>query len=50
MVERHGLPPTQVSAAGYGEFRPFADNRTPAGRAQNRRVDIVVLVDEEIVS
>lgn len=36
------VKPTRVSAVGYGEFRPVADNSTDAGRKQNRRVVIVV--------
>ena len=35
--------PTQVSAAGYAEFRPVATNSTAEGRTQNRRVDIILL-------
>ncbi len=38
-----GLAPERLSAAGYGEFRPVANNETPEGRAKNRRIDIVVL-------
>lgn len=38
-----GLSPQRLSAAGYAGFRPVHDNATPEGRAQNRRVDIVVL-------
>ena len=48
MIEEHGLEPTNVAAAGYGEYRPLAENGTRAGRAKNRRVDIVVLVEQEI--
>jgi len=33
----------KLSAAGYAEFHPVAPNTTAEGRAQNRRVDIVVL-------
>lgn len=40
-----GLAPTRISLAGYGEFRPVDTNATPAGRARNRRVVIVVLAD-----
>ncbi len=40
----HGLdiPPARLSATGYGEFRPVADNGTAAGRAANRRVEITL--------
>jgi chemotaxis protein MotB len=37
-----GIEPNRLSAAGYGEFHPIATNATPEGRAQNRRVDVVV--------
>jgi chemotaxis protein MotB len=43
LAEKHGIPPDRLSAAGYGEWRPVAPNDTPEHRAQNRRVDIVVL-------
>ena len=39
--------PNQLSAAGYGEFRPIASNQTTEGRMQNRRVDIVILSAKE---
>jgi chemotaxis protein MotB len=35
-----GVNPNLVSAKGFGESDPVAPNTTPAGRAQNRRVDI----------
>jgi chemotaxis protein MotB len=37
------IPPERLSAAGYAEFHPVADNATPEGRAQNRRVDLIIL-------
>ena len=40
---REGIAPTQMSVAGFGEFRPAADNATQEGRNRNRRVVIVVL-------
>lgn len=43
LINSHGLNPERFSAAGYGEFRPVAANATPAGRAKNRRVDILFL-------
>lgn len=35
--------PSRLSATGYGEYMPISGNETEAGRAENRRVDIVVL-------
>ena len=37
------MPPERISAAGYAEFHPVADNDTADGRAENRRVDLVIL-------
>jgi chemotaxis protein MotB len=42
-ITRYGLPATRLSAGGYAEFHPVATNQTNEGRAQNRRVDIIVL-------
>ncbi len=38
-----GVIPERISAAGYAEYHPVATNETEAGRAANRRVDVVVL-------
>ncbi|MCY7346006.1 MAG: OmpA family protein [Pyrinomonadaceae bacterium] len=38
-----GIAPERLSAAGYGGFQPVVDNATAANRAQNRRVDVVLL-------
>lgn len=37
------IPPGRISAAGYAEYHPVASNDTAEGRAENRRVDLVVL-------
>lgn len=44
LIEVTGLPSTQLSAVGYGEYHPFADNSTEEGRRLNRRVDFVINV------
>ncbi len=38
-----GLPLHRMNAISYGEYKPIADNKTAAGRSQNRRVSLVVL-------
>ncbi len=39
-LTENGIDQFRLSAVGYGEDRPIASNRTRAGRAQNRRVEI----------
>ena len=46
LIENYNFRPGKISAVGYGEFRPMADNGTEAGRTRNRRVDIVLLAKE----
>ncbi len=38
-----GVAPERMYAVGYGQSRPIASNATPEGRAQNRRVEIIVI-------
>jgi chemotaxis protein MotB len=45
LITRNGIRPERLSAAGYAQYHPVASNRTPEGRAQNRRVDLVILSD-----
>jgi chemotaxis protein MotB len=40
-----GFDPARISAAGYADTRPVADNATPEGQAANRRVEIVIVSD-----
>lgn len=37
-----GVNPNILSAKGFGETHPIAPNATPQGRAQNRRIEIVL--------
>lgn len=37
-----GVPPERINIRGYGEYRPVASNATPEGRANNRRVEIII--------
>jgi chemotaxis protein MotB len=42
-LQGEGVDPRRLAAAGYSEFDALADNATPQGRAQNRRIEIVVM-------
>lgn len=42
-IEQAGVEAARLSAAGYGEFHPKVPNDSADARAQNRRVDIVIL-------
>ena len=50
MFEFSGIQPDRLTAIGYGEYYPIADNSTREGRTQNRRVVAVILAEigEEI--
>jgi outer membrane protein OmpA-like peptidoglycan-associated protein len=43
LVQTHGIDPSRIIAIGYGESMPIADNRSRAGRDQNRRIEYKVL-------
>lgn len=43
VVRTGKISPCRLSAAGYGEFMPIADNTSSGGRLLNRRVDIIIL-------
>ena len=40
-LEGKGISGTRVKTVGYGPSKPIAPNTTPAGRAKNRRVEII---------
>jgi peptidoglycan-associated lipoprotein len=42
-LNKHGVPLNRISSISYGEEAPVAPNTTREGRAQNRRVVVVVL-------
>lgn len=49
-IAQFGIAPNRLSASGYGEYYPIASNDTPEGRAQNRRVDLVLLNPTAVVA
>jgi chemotaxis protein MotB len=46
-LEDGKIAPVRLAAAGYGEHHPVASNETVDGKAQNRRVDLIVVADLE---
>ncbi len=43
LLTHYQIRPEKVAIIGYGEYHPFVPNDTPAHKAENRRVDIVIL-------
>lgn len=43
LVEKHGIDGSRLETAGFGASKPVADNSTPEGKQQNRRVELVKL-------
>jgi chemotaxis protein MotB len=43
LLENPKLDPARFSSVGYGEYKPIADNATPEGREQNRRVEVSIV-------
>jgi len=48
LIQRYRFSPERLSAAGFAEYHPIAGNDTPEGRAQNRRVDLVILSEHVV--
>ena len=47
LIQTENIDATRLSATGYGEFHPVADNDSKEGRQKNRRVEIVILPKTE---
>jgi len=43
LQDQVGIPGERLAVTGYGPYRPIADNDTPEGREQNRRIQIVLV-------
>ena len=47
LQKESGIDPLRLSAVSYGQYRPTATNKTEKGRAQNRRIEII-LIDRDL--
>lgn len=48
-LSTHGIATTRMKAIGQGWNNPIASNATAAGRAQNRRVEIYITADKQMI-
>ncbi|MCQ2009679.1 OmpA family protein [Sporolactobacillus sp. STSJ-5] len=47
LINKDGLAPQRMHFVGYGEYRPIVKNDTAAHKAMNRRVNIVIVREEQ---
>lgn len=47
LIDEENVDPERLSAVGYGEHRPIVPNDSVENRASNRRVNILIIFDEE---
>jgi chemotaxis protein MotB len=50
LLVRQGVPSENLSGAGFGEYQPVASNDAPEGRRSNRRIEIVMLPNLDLLS
>jgi hypothetical protein len=49
LIEEGDVIPQRLQASGFSYFHPIVSNDTPENRARNRRVDVIILFEQEIV-
>jgi len=50
LLVAQGVSPENLSGAGYGEYHPVAVNETAEGRRLNRRIEIVMLPNLDVIA
>lgn len=48
-LKMQGIDSSRLTTVGHGETAPVASNDTDAGRAENRRVEVAITANEELV-
>ena len=46
-LESQGISSSRITSRGFGSKQPIASNSTEAGRAQNRRVEIAIIANQQ---
>ncbi|WP_163992415.1 OmpA/MotB family protein [Pyxidicoccus caerfyrddinensis] len=47
LLQEQGVSADKLSAAGFGEYRPIASNKSPQGKSLNRRIEIVLASEDQ---
>lgn len=50
LLTEQGVSPENLSGAGYGEHQPVASNENPEDRRRNRRIEIVMLPNLNLIA
>jgi chemotaxis protein MotB len=50
LTESYGVPSWKIVASGHGEFKPVVENDTVENRTKNRRVEILLVMEEPVVN
>ncbi len=50
ILENNSVNPTQITAAGRSKFMPIDTNKTPEGKAKNRRIEIILAPNFDEIS
>jgi chemotaxis protein MotB len=50
LLVESGVRPHNISGAGFGEYQPVAENDSPEGRRLNRRIEIVMLPNLDVIA
>lgn len=48
LVSNNNVPADKITATGLGDSKPIATNKTAQGRAQNRRVDVIITAEPNL--
>jgi chemotaxis protein MotB len=50
LLQEQGVKPENVSGAAYGEYQPVASNDDQPGRRLNRRIEIIMLPNLDVIA